>query len=790
MSIVIKKETAIKIFTLSIFQLILVIRCFAGDCNTQSFQNARDIAIGGGIVDNVNVADFNKDQKLDLAVVVESSKTIHVMFGDGTGNFPTSTQLSVGQWTFAAVVNDFNGDGNPDIAATSFGEGVVYVYLGNGAGGFSGPYVSAAGQEPLNFIAADINGDGKADLAVIGQAQNVSILSGDGTGNFTLLNQFTGGGNVYGIASADLDEDGAIDLVLSNNATHGIAVFYGLGNGGFTQGPSILLGGGEPSWPTIADFNGDGNLDIVATDDNRQFGVFGSQVIVMLATGSRQFSKVTSSPGWSSNDILRVADLNGDQKLDIVTGSGLGTQDQGFLDVRLGNGDGTFGQELSFSSRPNPIDQAVGDFDGDGRPDLISGNYFDSSVSIFVNDGIGDRIPPLLVAPDVTVAADGPAGTAVTFPIFYSDVSQATVTCSIPSGSTFPIGSTPVTCVATDSCGNSSNASFAVNVIDTPPNFSLPPYITTDATSSSGAQVTYFASADDAVSGPLPVQCTPTSGSTFPIGTTTVTCSATDGANNTGTATFNVFVVNADHLFTPPDESYVTIQPANGPTITFVYVEGAGVTTVTPIDAATIGTTPAGFALSSGIAYQISTTATFHDDVQLDFTVPGPIAEADFNNLSILHNHNGTLEDVTVARSYDVQTQSGVISAITNSFSPFYLVKRVGLRPAALFDQTKANKVGSTIPIKLQMVNDAGTNVSASALPLKARNLVWLGSNTTSTVIDAGNANPDLNFRYDSGLRGYIFNLKTTGLKAGSYALSFYVGTERSFFYTVKFEVK
>jgi hypothetical protein len=74
------------------------------------------------------------------------------------------------------------------------------------------------------------------------------------------------------------------------------------------------------------------------------------------------------------------------------------------------------------------------------------------------------------------------------------------------------------------------------------------------------------------------------------------------------------------------------------------------VTTVTPIDAATIGTTPAGFALSNGIAYQISTTATFSGAVILYFGVPGPISEADFNSLSILHNHDGTLEDITGGR--------------------------------------------------------------------------------------------------------------------------------------------
>ncbi len=75
-----------------------------------------------------------------------------------------------------------------------------------------------------------------------------------------------------------------------------------------------------------------------------------------------------------------------------------------------------------------------------------------------------------------------------------------------------------------------------------------------------------------------------------------------------------------------------------------------------------------------------------------------------------------------------------------------------------------------------------------------ARDLRLMSGNTTAPVVDSGNANPDYTFRYDSTLGGagggYIFNLSTKSLAAGQYVLSFYVGSDRSFFYTVKFEVK
>ncbi|MBA2702848.1 MAG: tetratricopeptide repeat protein [Blastocatellia bacterium] len=192
------------------------------------------------------------------------------------------------------------------------------------------------------------------------------------------------------------------------------------------------------------------------------------------------------------------------------------------------------------------------------------------------------------------------------------------------------------------------------------------------------------------------------------------------------------------------------------------------------------------------VAYEIATTATFTGSVTLAFKVPGPISEADFNNLAILHNVNGTLVDVTAtspARDYANLT----IYATTTSFSPFYLARR-GPHIKSLFDQSKAYKRGSTIPIKLQTLNTNNANVSSSSTALVARDLRLMSGNTAAPVVDSGNANPDYTFRYDATLGGsgggYIFNLSTKGLAAGQYVLSFYVGSDRSFFYTVKFEVK
>ena len=112
----------------------------------------------------------------------------------------------------------------------------------------------------------------------------------------------------------------------------------------------------------------------------------------------------------------------------------------------------------------------------------------------------------------------------------------------------------------------------------------------------------------------------------------------------------------------------------------------------------------------------------------------------------------------------------------------------------ALYDQTKVHKSGSTVPIKIQIVDANAVNQSSALLVVQAMSVVLVSTNSSRTPEDSGNSNPDLNFRYDATLGGagggYIYNLSTRGLSSGQYVWSFYAGSDHSFFYTVKFEVK
>ncbi|MGI0024880.1 MAG: HYR domain-containing protein, partial [Nitrososphaera sp.] len=187
------------------------------------------------------------------------------------------------------------------------------------------------------------------------------------------------------------------------------------------------------------------------------------------------------------------------------------------------------------------------------------------------NAPASDTTPPVVTAPANQIAeATSASGRVITYPAATATDNvdgTLTATCTPASGSMFPLGTTTVTCTATDSSGNTGTDSFTVTVRDTtPPTLTLPSSMTVEATSASGRIVTFTATATDIVDGSRPVTCTPSSGSTFPLGTTTVNCSASDTRGNTRTGSFTVTVRET----TPP--TVVITSPADGSTLKGTWV--------------------------------------------------------------------------------------------------------------------------------------------------------------------------------------------------------------------------
>jgi hypothetical protein len=224
------------------------------------------------------------------------------------------------------------------------------------------------------------------------------------------------------------------------------------------------------------------------------------------------------------------------------------------------------------------------------------GNHTSSSFGVFV----GDRTAPVLTLPsDFSVEATGPTGAVVTFTATSDDLVDGTAAaqCVPPTGSTLPIGSHTINCTATDAHDNTSSGSFTATVVDTTaPSVLVPANIVVEATGPSGAVVTFSASASDIVDGSVAVTCTPASGSTFAIATTTVTCSATDAHGNTGSASFDVAVqdTTAPVINVPAnitvDPTGISGAPVSWGTVNAVdIVDGTSAATCLPPSGSTFG---------------------------------------------------------------------------------------------------------------------------------------------------------------------------------------------------------
>jgi hypothetical protein len=197
-------------------------------------------AVGTGPA-SVAAADFNSDGKPDLAVANQSSANVTILLGDGTGNFTAAgtSPEAVGTNPVSVAASDFNSDGQPDLAVASDGSTNVSILLGDGTGNFTAAATSpeAAGTNPISVVASDLNSDGKRDLAVAnGGSNNVSILLGDGTGNFTAAGTSpeAAGTTPFSVAASDLNSDGRPDLAVANIGSDDVTILLGDGTGNFT----------------------------------------------------------------------------------------------------------------------------------------------------------------------------------------------------------------------------------------------------------------------------------------------------------------------------------------------------------------------------------------------------------------------------------------------------------------------------------------------------------------------------------------------------------------------------
>src|SRR5579859_8033614 len=291
----------------------------------------------------------------------------------------------VGIFAMSCVVTDVTGDGIPDIVTENgnFGGNSVHVFVGQGNGSFISTGTIYVGSGPRDVEVADVNGDGKPDLIVPNWGgATMNILLGNGDGTFRYGQILPVGTNPNHVAASDVNGDGVLDLVVANSTNVGVLI--GNGDGTF-QPEQTFATGAYTQQVRVVDVNGDNKPDILAVNTG-SFSSYQGSVGVLMGNGNGTFAAEQTYLVGHRPTTIKVADFDGDGKVDIVVSN----NESSSVSILLGNGDGTFqNQRTSAVNGPlNAVD--VGDFNGDGRPDMATANGADWSMSVLLSDAKAD----------------------------------------------------------------------------------------------------------------------------------------------------------------------------------------------------------------------------------------------------------------------------------------------------------------------------------------------------------------------------------------------------------------
>jgi len=354
------------------------------------------------------VADVNGDGKLDIVVANDGSANVSVLLGKGNGSFVAQTVVeqekgtgtaaptyAVGTTPFYVAIADLNHDGKPDLVVANFADDTLSILLGNGDGTFKSQTTVATGIGPDFVSIEDINKDGIPDILVANSSdETLQVVLGKGDGTFTLKGITQVGppvskATLQSMVVADFNKDGNLDVVITGGDASSQIVTYlgGNGDGTFRTARGIITGL-QTLYLQVADVDGDGNLDLVA-------GSFSNSTMrVLLGNGKGGFSTGRDYPDnglttSSGTQAYALADVNGDGKPDIVTVNSSAS----FLQVLYNDGNGRFDLANSYDTGSIPSDVQTADLNGDHHADVVLINTADGTLGVLLGNGDGTLQP-------------------------------------------------------------------------------------------------------------------------------------------------------------------------------------------------------------------------------------------------------------------------------------------------------------------------------------------------------------------------------------------------------------
>ncbi|NLX14925.1 MAG: hypothetical protein GXY44_14925 [Phycisphaerales bacterium] len=344
----------------------------------------------GGDPSVLVVADFDDDGWADLAVANTTMSEIYVLFNDEGHSFAIAGPFYVGAGPIDLAAADFDGDGTTDLAACNLNDdNIAFLFNRTEEGPEVGP--AAVRDGPWQMVAADFNGNGSTDLAVLHAWSNdIAVLMNNGDATFAPPAVVASSSFLISLTAADLNGNGAVDLAYIDCGMDSelgapdafwkcyIVVLLNDGEGGFVQA-GFFANEYSPRRIIAADVNQDGAMDLLFADQ-----LFGG-VVVMLNDGAAGFVEGGFYPTGRLPEALAVADLNGNGHLDVVVAN-TGDND---VSVLLNRGDGTFAAQWPYGTGASPVFVATADFNGDGAVDIAVAERDTGHVTFLFNRGDG-----------------------------------------------------------------------------------------------------------------------------------------------------------------------------------------------------------------------------------------------------------------------------------------------------------------------------------------------------------------------------------------------------------------